>query len=208
MKEIDFTPQWYQDSLRERGGAGLRVAGLAIIAVGVLFWYVQSSRDANGAQAQLRNLQQAALAQQVLLERMDGEHRQLAAAKLRQAILEDVGGGVTAAELVAEISRLMPATLSFREVVLRKVPRFELSPVQTPAPGTLRGTEMETAPDPVSTLEISGWAASGTNIGSFVSRLSTSPLMSSVHLRYQRPEIVMGRQVVGFMVSCQMPEFQ
>ncbi len=66
-------------------------------------------------------------------------------------------------------------------------------------------------PEPLgqrSKVPVVGWSASGVEIGSFVRRLDDSALFDEVNLRYKRPEAVLGRNVVEFLVVCRMPEFE
>ena len=202
MKDVDFTPEWYAKSLVERKGSRNRVAGLALLAVLVLAWSCQSTSRTCAAALALERLQHSYEAQRGMIAQLDALAESHAQHAEDARLLADVSGGLTVDNLLVELSHLMPRALSMRAIYLQRSPRIGFPPPEG------EEAEAEEQEPPATTLEITGWAASGTEIGSLVSRLAASELFDDVTLRYERPETVYDRRVVEFLVECRVPEFE
>ena len=202
MKDVDFTPEWYAKSLAERKGSRNRVAGLAVLAVLVLACSCQSTSQTRAAALALERLQHSYEAQQGMIAQLDALAESNAQHAKDARILADVSGGLAVDSLLVELSHLMPRALSMRAIYLQRAPRIGFAPSEG------EEAEAEEQEPPATTLEITGWAASGTEIGSLVSRLAASELFYDVTLRYERPETVSDRRVVEFLVECRVPEFE
>jgi len=204
MKDVDFTPEWYAKSLAERKGSRNRVAGLAVLAVLVLAWSCQSTSRTSAAALSLERLQHSYEAQRGMIAQLDALVQSNAQHAKDARLLADVSGGLAVDNLLVELSHLMPRALSMRAIYLQRAPRIGFSPIE----GEEAEAEAKEQEPPATTLEITGWAASGTEIGTLVSRLAASELFYAVTLRYERPEIVFDRRVVEFLVECRVPEFE
>lgn len=202
MKEIDFTPQWYVQIRRERSGAGLRASGMIIIGVLVSLWYFESTALTRAAVRDLRQLQDSQQHQRGVAQWMDKLNAEMVLVRRNQALLDDLGGGVAAADLIAELSRQMPASLWLGQAMWRKAPRVLPEDPNTASANLARDVPKAT------TLELSGWGLTGADVGAFVTRLKASPLFTSVNLKFERTEKLDERDVLAFLIECQMPEFE
>jgi hypothetical protein len=205
MKEIDFTPDWYVQMRQERTGAGLRASGMIVIGVLVSIWYFQSTAQTRAAVRDLRQLQNAQQHQRGVAQWMDELNAEMVLLRRNQTLLDDLGGGMAAADLVAELSRQMPTSLWLGQTMWRKTPRVLPKGKDNPSPSAQGAAGDLPA---ATTLELSGWALSGADVGAFVTRLNASPLFSAVNLKFERTEKLNDRDVLAFLIECQMPEFE
>jgi hypothetical protein len=205
MINVDFTPQWYVDSLAERKGARFRVTGFVAVAALVVVWSYDTTLRTRAATHELRQLQLSYDSQTPLIEQAETLQRGAKAHADQAALLKELEGGVVAGDVLAEITHLMPGDMSLRGIAYKRVPRFVISPTKDDPTGEARA---EDDAQTKSNLELTGWATSGMEIGRFVRRLSDSPLFEDVTLRYERPEIVGRQRVVEFLLVCGLPEFE
>ena len=205
MREVDFTPDWYIQRVRERRGSRGRITGMLVIGGLVAIWYVHSVSLASAAGQEVARLRKCLVVQQSLAGQLDRYDRELADATAKERVVNNLGGGIMASQVIAEVTRLMPATMTLQSVRLHRSAR--LSPGElTEEQAVVLARDMS-VPE-VTTLEIAGWAASGINVGEFVSALGESPLFANVKMRYQRAEVHFGREVVAFEIVAMMPQFE
>ena len=203
MRSVDFTPQWYRDVRHEQRSSRGRVVGLLVVLALMISCSVLGDSDSRAAMADLTVLRQSYHAQSGLVERLDELDREHAASAHQTDLLDDAGGGLTAAQVFRELAQLMPKELSIRRVVFHKALRFDVDPERLVE--SLK--EIDPPPD-VTRLEISGFSQKGRDIGSLVSQMSRSPLFFDVQLRYERSNSAYGAEVVEFVVDCKMPIFE
>ena len=202
MKDIDFTPDWYVEQVGEQQSVRRRLAGLVLVIVLVLVWSYQSSSRTRAVAMTLEHLQHSHGAQAEMMAQLDALEGANAQGSVNARLLTAVGGGLTVSGLLTELSHLMPRTVSIRSLYLQKAPRIHFPPADE------RKAKEEPEEPPATALEITGWASTGSEIGTLVSRMSASELFYDVALKYERPETVSGRKVVEFLVVCRMPEFE
>jgi hypothetical protein len=208
MKEIDFTPQWYVQTLAEQRGSWTRVIALSVLAVLLLIAARETTGLTQSAVADLQRLEQAQAAQTLLSSRLDALEAERAEVNRKEQVLKTVGGGVKNWQLMTELSQMMPRSLSLRSLTVRAAARVAPpSDEEDKQEKAKAKTETEDTPL-LGVVQMSGWASSGAEVGGFVSRLSQSPLFTDVTLRYQRPEDLGGTQIVSFEVICTMPAFE
>lgn len=205
MRDVDFTPDWYLESLQERQGSRLRVVGMVAIGVLIVVWYVHSVNLIRSARAEAAQLTQSLVVQQTLAAQLDQFDREHAEAKKKQQMVDNLGGGLATGQVIAEITRMMPATMSLQSVRLRKSARLSSDEIDEDRATVLM---QELSIPKVTSLEVSGWAANGINVGGFVSALGESPMISDVTMRFQRTETHLGREVTAFEVVALMPQFE
>jgi len=205
MREIDFTPQWYLDRITALRGARVRVGGLMLCGVLILVWYVNQVSVTRAASAGAARLNQCVLAQLKLDAQLDLYERELSMLSAKEERVETLGGGVLTGQVIAEIARLMPETMSLRKIRLDRSMRF--SPSDCEQDQVLTMAQEMSAPK-VTTLEIGGIAASGVNIGAYVNALNASGMLSNVNLRYQRAETYADQEIVTFEIAALMPQFE
>lgn len=205
MREVDFTPQWYLDRAIALHGSRARVGGMMLCGVLILVWYVNQVSVTRAASAGAARLNQCVLAQQKLNVQLDLYDRELSTLKGKEELVEILGGGVLTGQVISEIARLMPETMSLRKIRLERSLRF--SPSDCADDQALTMAQEMSAPK-VTTLEIGGVAASGVNIGAYVNALNASGLLRNVNLRYQRAETFADREIVSFEIAALMPQFE
>ncbi len=202
MKELDFTPEWYVKALADREGTRLRLGGFIILGVLLIVAGLESARQTWAATRKLQEVQGAYDVQSPMLKRLEELRSEQTHWMNNAKVLADVGGGVVVADIFTELSHLMPRSLTLREVYLNKSPRVIF--------GSNSATEEEESltEKKATVLEVAGWAASGSEIGTFVRCMADSPLFYDVSLRYERPETIYGKSVVEFRVVCRMAQFE
>ncbi|NOX57512.1 MAG: PilN domain-containing protein [Planctomycetes bacterium] len=203
MRVIDFTPQWYLETLAERRGSRFRLTGLLIALAMMIVCSVQATSFSNAAIADLNLLQESFHAQSGLVGRLDQLDKKHAAGAHRLNMLDDVGGGITTADVVRELSHLMPESLTIRKIEFNKALRIEVDLRE------LAGAFEKLEPPPeVTTFAIAGVSKKGSDIGNLVSQMSRSPVFFDVQLRYERASDVFGSKIVEFVIDCKMPSFE
>lgn len=208
MREIDFTPISYAQSLKEHKGEGIRLGGLIVIGVLIAVWTYDTASRTEAAAVELGELKQSYEVQQRAAQQLE-VMEEASVAKARYAgILADVGGGVRAAEIVAELSHLLPKSSSIRRLRLEKMPRVAPAPDDEDDRKMSRSASAEEDEEPPTELTITGWSPTGAEVGRIVQRLSRSALFEEVALQYQRTVSIEDRSVVEFQVTCVMPEFE
>lgn len=205
MRQVDFTPQWYLDRICALRGARVRVGGMMLSGVLVLVWYVNEVSVTRAAGVDVARLSQCVLAQRKLEAQLDVYDHELSMLGFKERLAQNLGGGVLTGQVIAEIARLMPATMSLRKIRLERSLRF--SPSDCKEDQVLAMSQEMSVPR-VTTLEIGGVAASGVNIGEYVNALNESELLSNVNLRYQRAETYGDREIVSFEIVALMPQFE
>lgn len=200
MREVDFTPEWYANSLIERAGARVHLGGFVAVIALLVVWSVDSTARSRADVRAVSTLESAMGAQDAMIARIDQINREIDAQQRDIDLLNDLRGGVTAANVMTELSHLMPPSMNLRSLLLDRSSRLPL-PVDKLAEGMAKLPER-------TMLEVTGWAASGEEIGNLVSGMSESPLFTDVSLDYEREETVEQRRVVAFKIECTMPQFE
>ena len=203
MKELDFTPEWYVKALADREGTGLRLGGFIILGVLLIVAGLESGRQTRAATQKLQEVQGAYDVQSPMLKRLEELKNEQAHWMNNAKVLADVSGGFVVADIFTELSHLMPRSLTLREVYLHKSPRVIFAGKAADEKDDELTEEAE-----ATVFEVAGWAASGSEIGTFVRRMSESPLFYDVSLRYERPETIYGKSVVEFRVVSRMAQFE
>ncbi len=205
MKAIDFRPAWYVSSLAERRSARLRTLGITVICILLLGSAFEWTGRTSAASSAVESLQVSLDAQAAVDARIQTLEEQEAALKRQADLLAEADGGVKVNHVLAELSHLMPRTLSLRTLALRRTLRIQRAEA--------KDKREEKQADPQATkgvnqLDMVGWASSGAEIATFVRRLADSELFDNVTLRFQRPETYLDQPIVEFQVLCTMPEFE
>ncbi len=202
MRNLDFTPEWYIRQVAERASGRVQISGLAVIVLLLLAWVYDATHRARAATAEHARLQTVYDVQDPVVQRMQALEAEQAEHDADAELVRMLRGGVPAAELIAELSHLMPPTMSLRLLMYDGVTRVPPTPA----------AEGQEQPDPATretaVLALVGMAAAGRDVGNFITELTASPLFSSVTLEYERSETFNERRVVAFRIVCRMPEFE
>jgi hypothetical protein len=199
MRELDFAPEWYTQSLLERACARVHVTGFLTVAALLVLWTVDATARSRADQVSVNGLEAALASQGVLIGHLEQLDQEIAKRERDLTLLGDLRGGVKSAAIVAELTHLAPRALSFRTLVLERAPRIALPPAVD---------DSGAAPPRATVLVLTGWARSGEEIANLVSRMSESALFRGVTLGYERSEMIAQRSVVAFKVECQLPAFE
>lgn len=205
MREIDFTPDWYAATRREREASPFHAGGLIIIGVLIAAWSYGATSRTRAAETELATLRASLGAQKGVTAQVQTMEAELAARQRCAELLAEVGGGVRTAPLIAELSHLLPPAVGMRSLRLVRAPRVAPATEtekDAPAPRTGEGAPVRTS------LQLDGWSASGADVGALLQRLAASPLFEDVVLRYQRTTIVAQNTIVEFQIVGTMPEFE
>ncbi len=208
MREVDFRPDWYVNSLAERAGARVHVTGFIVLAALLLVWWADATARSRADSIAVTRLSSALTAQDGMVAQVDRLDRELAGRQGNLALLHNLGGGLPVAALLAEISHLAPPSLTLRALVLDRPPRIAPRATAGIKTSPAAGAPEAPAAPAQAILELTGWAASGQDIANLVSGMSASPLFARVTLGYERSETVDQRLVVAFKIVCVMPEFE
>lgn len=203
MHEIDLRPDWYVQSLRERSGSNFRLGGLIAIGALIVIWGYDATSRTNAAATELFDLAQQVKAQDAAAADVAVLEAEMVARHRYAGLLKQVGGGVRAAEVIAEVTRAMPREMNIERFLLESAPRIAAA-----SDDENGGGQEKDAGPLLSNVQFYGFAATGGDIGAFVSRLSQSPLFEDVTLRFQRTTVQKGEDVVEFHVECSMPLFE
>lgn len=208
MRNIDFIPAWYRDRQAEVRGARWRTTGLCIALFLTAVWTVDGVRRAHAAELTRAQLQATSDAQGALLAALAALDKERTEQARCARILEAIGGDVPAHEVLAEVSHVVPDSLTLQTVRLHREPHWKIEQARASAadgnaPAGARGESRDDA-----VLELVGWADAGGDVSALVGALDGGPLCADVTLRYQRPVEVAGRSMLEFQVQCTMPRFE
>jgi len=203
MREIDLRPDWYVESLSERRGSGFRLGGLIAMGALIVIWGYDATSRTNAAATELAELAHQVKAQDAAAADIAVYEAEMVARQRYAGLLKQVGGGVGVVEVIAEVTRAMPRAMNIERFQLDKAPRIAAAVEEENG-----GGEAKDARPALSNVQFYGFAATGGDVGGFVSRLSQSPLFEDVTLRFQRTILQEGEDVVEFYVECSMPLFE
>ena len=202
MKTLDFTPQWYRESKSEHTKSRMRSAGMCVAAVLAVVWWVNSVAITRAAQQKLSVLAQSSDAQMAMTQRLNELDLELVELRSRAELLSDAGGGIRAGQILTELTHLMPEQMTLQKVRYQRAPRIK--PADVEDTGSIAELDIPT----VSSLELTGWAASGTDTGVLVSRLARSEFFENATLLHETAVTMSGIRMVEFQIRCTVPEFQ
>jgi len=200
MREVDFRPDCYVLALAERAGARVHVSGFIVMACLLLVWWADATSRGSAATVAVAQLADAVAVQDPMVAHLGRLNREIEVRRRDHRLLVELSGGLPTSDVLAEIAHLAPPSLSLRTLVLERSPR--VVPV-----GNVDAKVLARLPKRT-TLELTGWAASGEDIANLVSGMANSPLFTEVSLGYERSETVEDRLVVAFQVVCHMPQFE
>ena len=200
MRDIDFRPEWYTQSLVERANARYHFSGFMVVAALLVVWSVDATSRSRASESVVTNLEATLQAQEPMIAQLKTLDSRIEKERKDLTLLRDLDGGVPTSAIVSELSHLMPSAMTVRGLLLHRTPRFGQSQA-------IDAKRMESYPKRT-TLEFEGWARSGEEIGNLVSGMSDSPLFENVALDHERPEELNGRSVVAFKIVCHLPDFE
>jgi Tfp pilus assembly protein PilN len=202
MRTIDFIPAWYRDRQAERRGARWRTAGLFAALALAAAWTIDGAARTHAAESAQADLKASADAQSALLARLAQLEAERSEQARRALILDAVSGEIPMHELLAEVSHLLPESLTLQTLRVHRSPHWatQAPPGAAPAAASI--------PAVPAMLELTGWAKSGADVSAFVGRLDSGPLCSDVTLRYELPTVIAGVSMQEFQVQCTMPQFE
>lgn len=212
MREIDFRPEKYRMSRKRKRDRVIRATLLGILAVELILGSVGTRIRTAAAREDVVKLRGEFESQAEVLRGLDDLLTDMGELRSRRQLLSDVAGGAPVHSMLAELSHMMPDATVLTEVYLTQERRIGdasavtdggLEPAATPPSPHSKGGHKR-----VGRLEITGWAASDINVGSFMTNMAGSALFRNVRLNYSKPVVVKGRAVREFKLTCGFPQFE
>jgi Tfp pilus assembly protein PilN len=206
MNDLDFLPDRIRRE-RQRRRRLVRQAYLLILCVGglALLGYLRQG-TVSEAQAQLQQIQDrsSSLRQQLALR--DELEKQQAELMIMERVEGQLGSRVSALDVLAELERLMPETMSLTSLDLDTM---ELRPhAGMNRGGRVSGSHaVDASASPARStrrlrMVLTGVAPSDVDVANFIGQLSASPVFEDVNMGYSRSMVYRDHLAREFQASC------
>ncbi len=206
MKEIDFLPERIRQQ-RKRRRRLIRqsyVMLLCLVVLGVLMYaFGLRVEKARGKLQELRG-RSAAMDSQLALR--DKLNEQLAEMMIKSRIEEQLGRRVGTLDVLAELQRVMPASLALTNMKMETV---EMSVELTPAQRLNSSSMAMSRSGPVRNktvkrvrLVLTGMAPTDVDVANFIGQLAGSRLFEDVSMGYAKKVTFRNRRARKFQANC------
>lgn len=204
MQNIDFLPEKIkqQRARRRRLVRQGYLLVVCLISLGVL-GYIRHGRI-NKAQAQLVLLDERVKNVRQQLAMREDLERQQAELLIKKRIDDLLGSRVDTLDLLAELERVLPATVSLTSLKIEAMDvRVPIKPVKVEAGQTVPGTQRQRERTIRRVrLLLTGLAPTDVAVANFIGQLSASPVFEDVNMGYTKNVIFENHVARQFQTSC------
>lgn len=205
MENLDFLPERIrlQRQRKKRLLKHVYLGLLLILGVALLGHVRQGLVQTAQAQLDVVNQQYADVQHQVTM-RQELE-KQIAELHLVKRIDDGLGSCVGPLDLLSEIDRLLPQSVSLMTLDVEAV-QLQTPLIKDAKSGSARATGIRSGSKAGTVkrvrLQLSGIAPGDVEVANFIGQLSASPIFEDVNLGYTRPVVIEGCQAREFLASC------
>ncbi len=187
MKELDFLPAWYKDEKYRQVRMRRQYVALAAVFLGMMTFNVTEIHRAGKAAAQAASLENQRVGAEAVIHEFDVLTKELDEVKTRAKLVEQMDSRVDIAALLAEMSRVIGASVVLRKLEILAEPLHQPEEME-PAKGSVvrlagRATGPEKSP-PLGRVKfrivLTGVAAHTADVPDLVCRLEASPYFQQV----------------------------
>jgi Tfp pilus assembly protein PilN len=211
MKEIDFLPEPYREACHRRDRRVTRIwfAVIGVCALGL--WFLAGEMRIRKAQANVDYLARQNTTVQAGLDLIKKLKTEQVDLRQKFKVIQDLGPRVNSVELLATISKFMPAQIGLKEYQLTCTEIDEKKEGEEPnGIGALAATVLEKSvadkkAKPKKILEIKvgvvGLARSEMDVAVLVGQLSSYKKFQDIRLEYCKAEVIQGRKATQFKIT-------
>lgn len=201
MSAIDFRPTWYRAQFQRKRETVIRLTILGVLAIELILGSLGTFTQKAVAHQKVATMRTALQDQNETLQHLGKLQVELTELREKQQLLLDITGGAAVHTILAELTAMLPeaAVLSELRLVQHRRVADQIPNLDAKTGGLT--TEAEQG-----RLEITGWASSNINVGTFMANLSESVLFQNIRLLYSRPASMKGRAGREFKLTCRFPQ--